>query len=174
MRIMQTNRPDAPETPDSARERLVTQVIDAELRLRRQFAATRMSPLLDLNLTMQQTKVLLALAFQDCPDGTPEPGLSGQDLCRHLGVAPATVTGIVDRLVAQGLVTRAEDPDDRRVRRVELTGEGGAMMARLRDAGLEHMRRILARLDDATLASLDEVLRKLGNAAAEEAAAATN
>ena len=38
-----------------------------------------------------------------------------------MGVSLATITGIVDRLAAQGLVTRREDPRDRRVRRVELT-----------------------------------------------------
>ncbi len=163
----------AESSPEPARrDELVNEVIDAELRLRRRLVSTRMSPLLDLNLTMQQTKVLLALTFQDCAAGT-DCGLSGQDLARHLGVGLATVTGIVDRLVGHGLVARAEDPDDRRIRRVELTAEGGALVARLRDAGVEHMRRILARLDDETLGNLAQVLDKLGTAAAEEAAATT-
>jgi len=154
---------------DSPRERLVGRVIDAELALRRQLIVTRMSPLLDLNLTMQQTKVLLALTFQDC--GTQlDCGLSGQDLARHLGVGLATVSGIVDRLVAQGLVARAEDPTDRRIRRVELTDEGGALMARLRDAGVDHLRRLMNRLDDETLAALEMVLQRIAVAAAEEIA----
>jgi DNA-binding MarR family transcriptional regulator len=155
---------------DSPREQLVGRVIAAELALRRQLMVTRMSPLLDLNLTMQQTKVLLALTFQGC--GTQvDCGLSGQDLARHLGVGLATVSGIVDRLVAQGLVARAEDPTDRRIRRVELTGEGRALVERLRDAGVDHLRRLTSRLDDETLAALEMVLHRLAVAAAEEIAA---
>lgn len=154
---------------DSPREQLVSRVIDAELALRRQLMVTRMSPLLDLNLTMQQTKVLLALTFQDCSSQL-DCGLSGQDLARHLGVGLATVSGIVDRLVAQGLVARAEDPTDRRIRRVELTAEGSALVARLRDAGVEHLRRLMNRLDDETLAALEMVLQRIAVAAAEEIA----
>src|SRR3954454_4853168 len=148
------------DTAGTAREQLVSRVIDAELSLRRQLMVTRMSPLLDLNLTMQQTKVLLALTFQHC--GTQvECGLSGQDLARHLGVGLATVSGIVDRLVAQGLVARDEDTAGRGIRRVELTEEGGAQVGRLRDAGVEHLRRLTNRLDDETLAALEMVLQRL-------------
>lgn len=149
------------------RERLVARIIESERTLRRESVASRMSPLLDLNLTMQQTKVLLMLTFHDCeaPAGT---GLSGQDLARQLGVGLAAVSGMVDRLVAQGLVARAEDPDDRRVRRVELTAEGSTLVNRLRDAGLEHLRRLLDRLDDEALAALELVLGQLAAAAAAE------
>jgi DNA-binding MarR family transcriptional regulator len=36
----------------------------------------------------------------------------------------SNVTGIVDRLVAQGLVTRQEDPEDRRTKMLHLTAKG--------------------------------------------------
>jgi DNA-binding MarR family transcriptional regulator len=146
----------------AGRAALVCRVIDAELMLRRRMLATRMSPLLDLNLTMQQTKVLLALSISDC---LAEGGLSGQDLSRNLGVGLATVSGIVDRLVGQGLVVRAEDPDDRRIRRVELTADGRDLVDRLRDAGIEHLRQLLDRLDDESLADLERVITKLAAAA---------
>jgi DNA-binding MarR family transcriptional regulator len=193
---------------DTERERLVARIIDAERTLRRRTVESRMSPLLDLNLTMQQTKVLLLLAFEGCepsaagpatatgPASTSGPasatgpasgagpagsatvsgaaaargGMPGQELARHLGVGLAATTGIVDRLVGQGLVTRTEDPDDRRVRRIELTADGAALVGRLRDAGLERMRRLLDRLDDATLADLERVLLALATAAEDDPA----
>jgi DNA-binding MarR family transcriptional regulator len=36
----------------------------------------------------------------------------------------SNVTGIIDRLVAQGLVTRQEDPEDRRTKILQLTAKG--------------------------------------------------
>lgn len=36
----------------------------------------------------------------------------------------SNVTGIIDRLVAQGLVTRQEDPEDRRTKVLQLTDKG--------------------------------------------------
>jgi DNA-binding MarR family transcriptional regulator len=40
---------------------------------------------------------------------------------------PSNVTGIVDRLVTQGLITRQEWPQDRRTKNIQLTNEGQAM-----------------------------------------------
>lgn len=37
---------------------------------------------------------------------------------------PSNVTGIVDRLVSHNLVTRQENPTDRRAKTIALTGEG--------------------------------------------------
>ncbi|MBI4577795.1 MAG: winged helix-turn-helix transcriptional regulator [Planctomycetes bacterium] len=45
-------------------------------------------------------------------------------LARTLYVSPSTVTGIVDRLEARGLVRREHDREDRRVWTVALTDEG--------------------------------------------------
>lgn len=42
----------------------------------------------------------------------------------HLGVTSAAASQMLDRLVNLGLVSRAEDPGDRRVRRIELTKKG--------------------------------------------------
>jgi DNA-binding MarR family transcriptional regulator len=145
------------------REQLVGRVIDAQWCLRRTLAPGGAAPLLDLNLTMQQTKALLVLSLHD-------NALPGRALAHHLSVSLATLTGIVDRLVTQGLVTRREDADDRRVRLVELTERGRDLVESVRDSGLEQMRRLLRRLDDETLAAMELVLRRLRDAAEEEAA----
>jgi DNA-binding MarR family transcriptional regulator len=46
------------------------------------------------------------------------------DIGSHLGVTNAAASQMLDRLVAQGLVARSEDPLDRRVRQIVLTPEG--------------------------------------------------
>jgi DNA-binding MarR family transcriptional regulator len=52
------------------------------------------------------------------------PGLSAGDLATVLHVHPSTVTGILQRLVAQRLLARAHDRRDRRRAVLRLTGRG--------------------------------------------------
>lgn len=37
-----------------------------------------------------------------------------KDLAGHIGIPPSTFTGVLDRLVARGLLERVPDPEDRR------------------------------------------------------------
>jgi DNA-binding MarR family transcriptional regulator len=121
------------------RDALISHILDTQRQLRRQFTEDQPHPLLEVNLTMSQLKVMIILARLD--------GASGQELARRTGVGLATLTGIVDRLVAQHLVIRREDARDRRVRRLELTPTGGEVVDRVIAAGEEHHQRLLQRLD---------------------------
>jgi DNA-binding MarR family transcriptional regulator len=140
------------------REQLISQIGAIQRDLGRLLAQQRPpSPLFDSNLTMRQLKVVMILSGQD--------SASGQDLATHLDVGLGTVTGIVDRLVAHGLVTRREDPHDRRIRRVELTPAGRTLIEQIADAGLTEFRRLLQHLDTPTLRDLSTVMDKLQHAA---------
>lgn len=147
---------------DAAKAQLVDRVVLAQQRLQRLVASTHTNPLLQVNLTMQQLKVLLMLSMGGAR--------SSQELVRGLGVGSATVTGLVDRLVAQGLVGRREDPSDRRVRLVEPTEDGRALVARLEAAGTEHFRGLLGTLEGEDLLALERIVNRLAEAAADEAA----
>ena len=68
------------------------------MRMYHVFAFDRSDPLLATDLTMPQLEALLVLHLR--------PGSSGLDVMSAMGISLATVAGIVDRLVAQGLVTR--------------------------------------------------------------------
>ena len=72
------------------------------------------------DLTMQQVRVLGCVV--------KEPGLSGHDLGVRIGVSAPTASGLVDRLVEKGLISRTDDPDDRRVRRIHPTEDGLAVI----------------------------------------------
>jgi DNA-binding MarR family transcriptional regulator len=125
------------------RDAMISRILETQRLLRQRFADDHSHPLLAVNLTISQLKVMLILARLG--------GTSGQELARRTGVSLATLTGIVDRLVVQDLVTRREDPRDRRVRRLQLTPAGTEVIERLIAAGEEHHQRLLQRLDLAAL-----------------------
>ncbi|MER7364713.1 MarR family winged helix-turn-helix transcriptional regulator [Nonomuraea wenchangensis] len=135
------------------REDLIRRINETQRNLGRVFAQ-HPSPLFTSNLTMRQLKVVMLLSVRG-------GSASGQEIAAGLGVGPGTVTGIVDRLLAQGLVSRHEDPHDRRVRRVELTPAGAAFLEEVNSVGSQQMRRIMDHLDTETLRALDEVTRAI-------------
>src|SRR5688500_14590796 len=84
---------------------------------------------------------------------------------RKLLLTSGSITTCVDRLARRGLVARRDDPDDRRVRRVELTPDGRALIepAFARHAAdLDALMRVLTGEERGALVAL---LRKLGTAA---------
>jgi DNA-binding MarR family transcriptional regulator len=87
-------------------------------------------------LSMTQCKALLELG------GIGESADPRQvsDLAETFGVSVPSMSRAVDALVKKKLVTRLEDPDDRRVRRVAITTKGKQLVDTLlvvRQAGLE-------------------------------------
>ncbi|GAB3162261.1 MarR family winged helix-turn-helix transcriptional regulator [Microbispora hainanensis] len=138
---------------DAERGCLITRLAELQRSMGRFFARDRSMPLLASTLTMQQLKVVMFLSFAG--------STSGQELARHLGVGLGTVTGIVDRVVAQGLASRHEDPHDRRVRRVELTDAGRRLTSEIVEAGTGGYIRLLRRLDTETLRTMETVMRRI-------------
>ncbi|MDD5495989.1 MAG: MarR family transcriptional regulator [Candidatus Omnitrophica bacterium] len=59
------------------------------------------------------------------------------DLAHLLNVTTAAITGMIDRLVRDGYVTRVREPKDRRVVKVKLTTRGNNLLAKLN----EHRRQ---------------------------------
>ena len=92
-------------------------------------------------LTFSQMKVLVEL---DSPD---EDARTVTALSEELGISPASASRAADGLFRKKLVTRVEDPDDRRVRRLALTSRGRELADRIisaRLAGLEEFTASLA------------------------------
>ena len=79
---------------------------------------------------------------------------SVRGLAQDLGVTPANVTGIIDRLVTQGLVTRAESTQDRRLVRLQLTDRGRAKIAAIHQTHLHKLPQMLKELSPAELGCL--------------------
>lgn len=84
-----------------------------------------LDPLLAVQLTIQQLKVLTVLVT------TGDSGSTNKDLSETFGVSMASMSGVLDRLVDQGMAVRAGDVADARVRRVRPTHLGRVVMLRL-------------------------------------------
>lgn len=74
-------------------------------------------------------------------------------LAETLKVTPRAVTGLVDALVAQGLVTREAHPTDRRATLVTLTPRGEALVAQLRRDHKKLARALFASMPRSELES---------------------
>ena len=144
-------------------DRLIADIMGAQQRLQHLFAYDRSDPLFASQLTMSQLKILLLLYRLG--------DTSGRELAGLLGVSLATMSGMVDRLVTHGLVTRAEDRHDRRVRRITLSGAGKEMIGNIITAGTEKQARLLRRLTADELHTVADAMQALVRVAAEDAEA---
>lgn len=142
------------------KDRLIERIEGHGRGFMRLMARENTAGLFSLNLTMRQIKVLMVLDIEE--------SLSMHELADRLGVGLATTTGIVDRLAAQDLVARREDPADRRIRRIELSAGGHEVIDQIRYSGRERQRRVLRRLDVALLTAFDQVMEALGAAVEDE------
>jgi len=109
------------------------------------------------NVTMPQFR-LLALVAKG-----PE-GLTVGWLARTLGLTAPTVSGVVDRLVAAGLVERRRCLDDRRKVAVLATERGRRLVDEALAAREEHLRRLFAEMEEEDALDLLHGLEALGRA----------
>lgn len=145
----------------AANEDLIADIMDAQQRLQHLFVQDRADPLFDSHLTMPQLRILMLLYRLG--------DTSGRELAGILHVSLATLSGMVDRLVAHDMVVRTEDPHDRRVRRISLSGDGHAMVEKIFNAGTQLQIRLLNRLSPEELSAVRAGLAAMIRAASEEA-----
>ncbi len=85
------------------------------------------------------------------------------EIARCMYLHPATVVGILDRLEKQGLVMRIRSTEDRRVVKVELTGQGKALV---RKAPVVAQGLLVAGLEKLSVNELNTIARSLDQMAA--------
>jgi DNA-binding MarR family transcriptional regulator len=88
-------------------------------------------------------------------------GMKMRELSRRLMVTGGNVTGLTDRLVAEGLVERRDDPRDRRSCTVLLTPEGKRLFRTRARAHEGWVVELLGGLDGAEQAELFRLLGRL-------------
>jgi MarR family transcriptional regulator, 2-MHQ and catechol-resistance regulon repressor len=82
-------------------------------------------------------------------------------------LTPGSISVAVDRLVKKGLVTRKGHADDRRVRTVELTPKGRALITRGFREHAEAMEEAVSALSIGDRLTLLRLLKKLGKGSAK-------
>jgi DNA-binding MarR family transcriptional regulator len=88
-------------------------------------------------------------------------GMTMTELSRYLMVSNGNVTGIIDRLVAEGMVARAPDEKDRRATFVRLTPKGARQFSAMAAAHEAWINEILAEIDGRQTETLIDLLGAL-------------
>lgn len=144
-----------------------------------------MNDLRDLNivgaLALSLSDAIISAAEQPVPERGPAaaalmmiahlPGISVEELRTGVGLSHPGAVRLIDRLQAQGLVTRETNRDDLRRVALRLTETGAAMAAEIgagRAAAMRHALAVLDPSEAATLAALaDKMLRALVSSEAD-------
>ena len=124
---------------DPERAERIHRILSCSEALVHGFNPRREAAWLSNDLTMPQFKALIYVYRYD--------GATSGQIASGLGVSLSTITGVVDRLVEQGLVARHEDPRDRRITRVIATESGRELVENLLQYRNEVVTTILAQLD---------------------------
>ena len=111
----------------------------------------------EFDLSFSQMKAMHWLFNADEP-------LSVKALSERLGLSLAAMSRAAEGLVQRGLVDRAEDVEDRRIKRLQLTAAGADLVQRMRDgrmAGFDQFVSSLSPKEQALLAkALDPILAR--------------
>jgi DNA-binding MarR family transcriptional regulator len=107
---------------------------------------------LDLTLTQMKTLGMLDSCVEE---------VSVKELSERLGLSLPATSRTVDGLLRRGFLSRHEDLEDRRIKRVRLTDDGRDIVQRLATARLQGLEAYSASLSDEQRAVLMAALRDL-------------
>ncbi len=140
------------ESQAEACARRILETLPAVMRVLRR----EMRDGMDGKLSVPQFRVLAYLS------GSPGASLSG--VADFVGVAGATASAMVERLVRRGLVAREGDPNERRRIMLSLTPDGADLLERARAHTRKRVAEGIAGLTDAELQAVSSGLDALHGA----------
>jgi DNA-binding MarR family transcriptional regulator len=115
------------------------------------------------DLTMAQAKLLYVV--------TVGGELNLSEIASRLGVTASTASGAVERLVELGLLSRTDDPSNRRQVRVSATQLGIATIEQMSELSARQLRALLATIEDGDLEVVQRAIRIMIAALGKEAGA---
>ena len=137
----------------SAKE-LAAELLDLWAHLMRGSSQQMFAVLGELELSMTQMKTLSML--DDCLEE-----VSVKELSERLALSLPATSRTVDGLLRRGLLSRHEDAEDRRVKRVRLTDDGRSVVQRIVTARLQGLESYASTLSDDQRAQLMAALLEL-------------
>lgn len=140
----------------------VERVVASYETLMHRVASAHAPEFLGVGVTMSQAKVLYLVQA--------DKGLRMSELSSRLGVSISTVSGVVDRLVDQGLVDRQDDPADRRQVVLRITNAGTTQLELFRELNAGQFRDLLAGIPEADLAVVERAIDILAAASLRQGA----
>src|SRR5262249_8649854 len=107
------------------------------------------------DLSMGRFTVLMVLNRE------PEIGLSPSDLAKRCGVTRATMTGLLDGLERDNLVSRKQHNSDRRMALVKLTECGTKYLDGLAPDYFKRIAGLMGKLQESDKLNLESMLQKV-------------
>jgi len=121
-------------------DEFVDKLDEVMLVLMKAFARRSMQELCQNKLTLSQFLLLGLLHKQK------ECNMS--HLADFMQVSLPTITGVVDRLVRQGLVLRLSDPNDRRLVKIKLTPQGQSLLQKIFQQRRKTIKELFCQVSD--------------------------
>jgi MarR family transcriptional regulator, organic hydroperoxide resistance regulator len=129
---------------------LINQVIELHRKVNRSLRMSTWDAWMQLSLTVPQVKSLFFI--------TDRGTTNFKNLATALKVTQSNLTGVIDRLVDQDMVSRTENPEDRRMVLLKATDRGEALVSDLRERRISHLSQALS---DLSTEDLDFIVRGL-------------
>src|SRR5438477_1474050 len=90
-------------------------------------------------------------------------GLTQRELAQRLGMFPSRAVALVDELEQRKLISRGEDPEDRRSYSLRLTDKGWRALGEVGKVAREHQDSLLAALADNEREQLAKLLLRIAD-----------
>lgn len=121
--------------------------------IRRVLARKGLSLNKNCGITMTQATVLFLIKQQG--------HMSITSISNKLGVSKSASSQLVDNLVAQNIIMRETDEEDRRILKIKFTDQGKSYLETIRTKMAENLSTIFGALDDNELTQLNSITEKL-------------
>lgn len=144
------------ENPNQTPRPAIEQTLEAFVAFQQRLMSVHAPEFAALDLTMAQAKLLYVV--------TAAGELTMSEIAQRLGVTISTASGAVDHLVGLGLISRNDDPANRRQVRVSTTTVGQDMLEQLRELSTRQLRALFDVLNDDDLAVIERAARLMTRA----------
>lgn len=108
-----------------------------------------------MGLTTTQFDVIATLGNQ--------PPMTCKDLGEKTLVTKGTLTGVLERLEAKGVLERKLNPEDARSQMIGLTKEGQALFEKVFPAHLQHLEKAFSKLSEKELVEVTKSLQAINH-----------
>ena len=109
-----------------------------------------------LDLTPAKLNVLMLVKHVGGDEGLPQ-----REIAKRLIISGSDVTGLIDRLEKDGLLTRRGASSDRRVKLIKITPKGSALLDKLWPTHIEQVEQAMSSLSKREQEQLIALLTKL-------------
>jgi DNA-binding MarR family transcriptional regulator len=130
-------------------------VLMAMVRIAERFKKNSSAVVKKWGLTFSQYNVLRVLDASENGENTMK------NVNRIMLVSSANMTGIAKRLEKNGFIVRKSDPNDDRIKRLQITSEGTAVLKEIADQKERSVKQYLIQYSDDQKAALLQDLREI-------------